>query len=352
MKKRVFGFVAMIVMFTALTFGAQAETVWYQPTPYPKDVTSGVHAWNGWFTNWSGNGLVQDGWLQIGSWGMGDIQASVIKFDLDGLPPSVTGASLFLYGFPSSAKEQALVAWYPITSDWEMSTIGWSKFPKIGNGYYNPAPPKSFEWNGYYLTNWYNEWKSGVRPDKGILFWPHGNNGTRQSINFFMSLDSISESARPILGLTFTPPVTVPNFKMPLPRNVSWRVTTEVGGYGCHGGSPNSGHAGTSYFSIDFGWGNKGADGKPVYKNSPDAGENIPIYPAADGVVVSINSTNASLGTGYFVGVSHDPGKDPSKGFLTRYLHLKNPPLVKLGQPVYQGSTILGYMGSTGNSTL
>ena len=170
---------------------------------------------------------------------------------------------------------------------------------------------------------------------------------------FRSSRYTVNDGIRPLLQLDFTPPVTVPNFKMPLPRNVAWLVTTEVGGYDCVGSAQDVAHTGQNYFSVDFSWRNKDANGNQVYGN-PNDGANIPIYPAADGVIKDIISSDTDprfANNGYFVAVAHDPSQTLNTGFSTRYLHFKNPPSVSLGQTVYRDSTVLGYMGNTGKSS-
>ena len=69
-------------------------------------------------------------------------------------------------------------------------------------------------WRGYTISGWYADWKSGVRPDDGILIWPYNNDGT-QRFDKFVSSKSTDDGHRPILGLTFTPTLEL---KMPLPE--------------------------------------------------------------------------------------------------------------------------------------
>jgi murein DD-endopeptidase MepM/ murein hydrolase activator NlpD len=154
---------------------------------------------------------------------------------------------------------------------------------------------------------------------------------------------------RPILRLIYTPPVTVPNFKIPLPRNVSWLVTTEVGGYDCVGSAHDPAHDTSNYFSVDFSWKNKDANGNQVY-GDPGSGALIPITPAADGWVVATSVTNPIPDNGNYVVVSHDPSQNSANGFSTRYLHMNASPLVTKGMFVTQGTTTMGYMGNTGLS--
>lgn len=323
--------------------GAEAVTAWYQPTPYPATVTSGVHVFGGWFNNSFNQTLVQDDKLQIGGWG--DYYTSPIRFDLKGLPSLVSNAYLYVYTIPSGATNPSQVSWYPITSDWDVSTIGWNNFPSVANGYYLPTPPSANTWTALYITPWYNDWKSGVRPDKGILVWPNDNDGT-QKFDRFVSSRSTDDGHRPILRLDFTPPVTVPSFKMPLRGNIRWLVTTEAGGYDCVGNPVDIYHTDSTgnYFSVDFSWQNKDANGNQVY-GDPNANPaiNIPIIAAAGGKVVAAAHTTDN---GYYAVINHSGGTTESTGFTTRYLHMKSLNVAQ-NSDVIQGQ-LLGYMGSEG----
>jgi murein DD-endopeptidase MepM/ murein hydrolase activator NlpD len=173
---------------------------------------------------------------------------------------------------------------------------------------------------------------------------------TNNNFDLWRSSRYSGDGQRPLLELTFTPP-TNGTFKMPLPRGISWLVTTEVGGYDC-AGVFDSAHSGSNYFSVDFSWRNKNSSGAQVY-GSPADGAQIPITPAANGVVVDLIASSSHSNypnNGYFVAISHDPSGNQATGFSTRYLHMNAPPLVKMGQSVVQGQTVIGYMGSTGKS--
>jgi hypothetical protein len=110
---KLFGLAVLVAMLAIAP--AHAVTVYYQPTPYPTNITTGIHSWSGWFNNSYNQTLVQDDKLQIGGWG--DTYVSPIRFDLKGLPPSATGAYLYLYAIPSGAAGPSQVFMFPITSD-------------------------------------------------------------------------------------------------------------------------------------------------------------------------------------------------------------------------------------------
>lgn len=159
--------------------------------------------------------------------------------------------------------------------------------------------------------------------------------GTTINLIFFVSSNSTDDGKRPILRLDFTPPVTVPSFRMPLPGNLRWLVTTEIGGYDCNG-VYDSAHDGSNYFSIDFSWKNKDVNGNPKYL---DPNGNIPVIAAAGGTVQTF--PNAPFNGNYVV-VTHG-----ATGFTSRYVHLKSIASGINGATVAQGD-LLGYMGTTG----
>jgi murein DD-endopeptidase MepM/ murein hydrolase activator NlpD len=320
---------------------------YYQPVPYPSGITTGIHVLDGWLPSvYYGKTFQMDDRLQIGGWG--DNYRTYIQFDLNGLPYSVTDATLQLYAYPrgDSSTQVNFDAWSP-NSAWASSnlttTMTWDTQP---NGYtlvgsYSAGPVNSFWPIG--ITSLYNNWRSGATANNGLalMSWTQNNN-----FDVWRSSRYATDTYRPILRLTFTS--SAPVFKMPLPRNVSWLVTTEVGGYDCEG-AYDPFHNGLNYFSVDFSWKNKNASGAQVY-GDPSGGALIPITPAANGTVAEVNQTDPTVPNGYYVVVSHDASGNVNIGYSTRYLHMKLPPLVTVGQVVTQGSTVLGYMGNTGQS--
>src|SRR3989344_3547449 len=344
----------LAVLLLCLSFAqlANAVTAWYQPTPYPMKKMDGsampqdiniVHAWGGWFNNSYNLTLVRDDKLQIGGWG--DTYTSPIRFDLVGLPATVDSAYLYLYALPSGSANPSQVSLWPITSVWDPATVGWNNFPSTSSGYYWPVSTAVNTWRGYTISGWYADWKSGVRPDDGILIWPYNNDGT-QRFDKFVSSKSTDDGHRPILGLTFTPTL---EFKMPLPGGYSWLVTNEVGGYECMGQFPwpDAAHQGNNYFAIDIAWNNSGG----VYGQY-----NTPILAAAGGKVIEVGggNNNGDL-NGFYVVIDHDSDGNINTGLTTRFLHLNkaaaraNGALLSVGNSVNQGDQI-GIMGTTGKT--
>jgi murein DD-endopeptidase MepM/ murein hydrolase activator NlpD len=138
---------------------------------------------------------------------------------------------------------------------------------------------------------------------------------------------------------------------MPLDYTLKWLVTTEVGGYDCMGAYDQY-HDTNNYFSIDFSWRNKDANGAQVFPN-PDPAQNkanngvyIPVRAAASGVVLTSTSDSAN---GNYVVIDHDWDSNVNTGFQTRYLHLQPGWVVAQGASVQYGE-VIGYMGNTGIS--
>lgn len=133
------------------------------------------------------------------------------------------------------------------------------------------------------------------------------------------------------------------NLKLPLPGNKSWLLTVEAGGKDLWGGQDIF-HTGNGYFSLDFDNITK-EDGLLT---------DVDVLAAGNGQVIESGGTEVNYcGTstaswGYSVLIDHDVPFDGT-GYTTRYAHLKNPPLVSVGEQVSQGEKI-GILGNTGFS--
>ena len=354
-----------MLLLGRLASKAQSVTVTYQPTTYSIKKSNGtamsedasvVHLWNGWLSSvYNKNMLVRDEKLQIGGWG--DTYVSLLKFDLEGLPRDVDMAQLGLYARDAKSINPSQMSIRRNASSWSPSSVNWSKLPSTDrNILVWPVSTTKNVWRNYQITSWYNDWQSGKYPNNGLTLWPYGNTKGQRFDRFSSSyIQAPTEaeliSARPLLRLKFIPTLQL---KMPLPGNVSWLVTTEVGGYDCKG-DYDVYHDDNNYFSIDFSWRSRDVKGNLAYKN-PDPDNNprtddkvfIPVIAAAGGVVIEAGMTQAN---GNYVVIDHDGDKKVHTGFQTRYLHLQNPgPVVRKNQVVKQGD-LLGYMGNTGLST-
>jgi hypothetical protein len=211
-----------------------------------------------------------------------------------------------------------------------------------------PAPTPG-EWYDIDVTDLYRGWTSGAIQNYGIRLDPHF---VSNRFNMFRSSRYTEDAYRPLLELKFAPPVSIPEFKMPLPSDAAWLVTTEVGGFDCIGprsnglAYPNPTHAGSKYFAIDFGWDNIDASRKRLFPK-PSAGGEIPVLAAAGGRAIVPRDGGPNSPNGYHVILDHDGDGDVGTGFQTWYVHLAAPPTVYHEQEVEQGQR-LGLMGSTG----
>ena len=104
----------------------------------------------------------------------------------------------------------------------------------------------------------------------------------------------------------------------------------------------------SSYYGPRWGTIHRGIDITGKYR-----GEiyNANIYAAADGVVSYINRSDRWGSTyGYYVIIDH--GKDENGNTVASlYAHMNSVAGIQVGQQVTGGKTVLGYVGSTGNST-
>ncbi len=322
-----------------------ANSVWYQPTPYDVALATGIqHIWDGWITSvYYGKVLIRDEKLQVG--GYADEYRSYLKFDTTGLPKTVTRAVLNLMPYSRGDDSTPVAAKISsVTGNWSPALV-WDAQPPAAL-IANLARPTIGQWWTSTITDTFNAWQTGA--NYGVVIAPLAN---ANNFDMLRSSRYSDDAQRPALSLEFTPPVPTPAFKMPLPGGVSWLVTTEAGGYDCTGKGlqPDTGHAGLNYFAIDFSWRNKDSNGNQTYSN-PATGGSIPIIAAAAGKIVATSVTNPIPDNGNYVVISHDDGGNAATGFSTRYLHMRDIPLVAIGQSVQQGGQ-LGWMGTTGNST-
>lgn len=90
----------------------------------------------------------------------------------------------------------------------------------------------------------------------------------------------------------------------------------------------------------------------PTFHNGTDfaggaASAGNPVYAPGDGVV---SGKGYDAGRGNYITLYHGIYAPTSGGITTRYFHFQSPSPLSIGDPVTRGSTILGYVGNTGNS--
>lgn len=341
MKRLISRFWMTFVFVLLFVPSAKAVTVYHQPTPYPATVdTARHHIWDGWITNvYYGKTFIQDDRLQIGGWG--DVYRTYVKFDVSGLPQNVSQAVLWMMPYSRGDSSTPTGVYFNlITGNWN-TAMTWDTQPTATYLGWRAAPVAN-QWWGTIITSWYSGWKTNPSANYGFRLDPQS---TANNFDVFRSsrysVPHASDGARPILQLTFTPPVPTPDFKMPLPGGLSWLETVEPGGYNCTG-YYDQWHDNNDYFSIDF-------DDRT---RETGAYSDAPVLAAAGGTVVNTGWDN---GAGNFIVLNHT---NPTQfaGFTTRYYHLKNPPARQNGTPLIVGNVVsqgdqIGIVGTTGNST-
>jgi murein DD-endopeptidase MepM/ murein hydrolase activator NlpD len=320
---------------------ALATTVYYQPTPYPLTATSTPHYLEGWVPSvYYSQQFQQNDYLEIGGWF--DTYRSYLQFNLEGLP-SVATTTLWLMPYDRASGSPTAVDYYQVTGSWDAS-MTWSTQPTVTYLGQITAPTYGM-WYGVDITSLYNGWKDGTYTNYGLRLDPDTNNNNWETSR--SSRYTVDDSVRPELQLDFTAPVTVPNFKLPLPGDLSWLVSTEPGGWDCKPNYQDTAHTGINYFSIDFPAANE--QGDYSFDVGGSSTSSIPVIAAADGKVAEVG-TNPTAPNGNYIVVDHDSDGDLGTGFSTRYLHLKYAPSLSINDPVSQGD-LLGFMGNTGSTT-
>ena len=206
----------------------------------------------------------------------------------------------------------------------------WANQPAAANLGSAAAPVPGQKW-AVDITQMFNDWQNGV-VNNGLRIDPLWN---WNNFSLLRSSRYVKDSDRPLLALEFTPAVPTPSFRLPLPGDSTWLVSTEVGGFDCRNDPIDEAHAGNKFFAIDF------PEDNPVYARG-----RVPILAAASGKVIT---AGYDAQNGNLVVVDHDGDASLDTGFQTYYGHMEYGLEVSKGDPVEQG-TVLGYMGSTGVS--
>lgn len=353
MRLKSCGLFLLLGVLAIMPARAATVTAYYQPTPYPLKKYDGsslpqdlekIHIWDGWVNSYypSIQTLQRTDILRVGGWG--DTYRTYTRFDVVGLPKSVLQAAIWFWPIGSDAP--TTVDFYKVTTSWT-TALKWSAQP-AATFLWNRAAPVPNQWYGTDITQQYNAWRSSSTnaSNWGLRLDPKSTNN---NFDTFYSSRYSGDGARPVLGLTFSQPLGMPNFKMPLPGGYRWLVTTEVGGYDCLARDakywPDTTHQGNNYFSIDFSPRNTGVNGGASYP-----GSDIPVLAAEGGTVIDFGGGNTDS-RGYYITIDH------GSGYQTRYLHLKQQAARKNGTPFVKNSSIvgrgdqLGIMGNTGTQT-
>jgi murein DD-endopeptidase MepM/ murein hydrolase activator NlpD len=318
----ILAFLLAIIPIGSIAF---ADTLTYQPGPSQgKDTYSALYS-NG-TENAYNNSLLRVGGLSSTQ----TIYSSFLGFNLNGLPKTADKVLLKMYCTqldpPVTPKPFDI---YKIYDSWTESAPPQSAYSGTPTRISALTP---LTWVSFDVTALYNA-TSGASLTKGLWFWPaYWDNG----MTLFRSSDHTTVSSRPKLVITATPPVTVPSFKMPLPGGKNWRLTTEIGGTDCAGGTPLASHVGSYHYALDF-----------APSTTSGSQINVPVYASASGKIVFAGPNSSKPDNGYYVVINHSGYNSETQGFTTRYLHLTSSLLVATGQTISQGDR-LGTMGGTG----
>lgn len=252
--------------------------------------------------------------LVTGGWG--DWYATMIKFNVSGLPAITTGdkVSLWLYnkspgGYaqPTAVNIGLLATDFNNYTTYNNSGLSWytSTVAQVNVGAYG-------YWTEFDITSYYNYWKSGVA-NYGIALTPLNTNNY---FNFFQSTETSDTSVRPLLRITKASQKTY--LQWPLSTPYSSRVVTQA-------------------FGVDWSTGTRcPADTGPIKKhNGTDyrASAGVQVYAASSGYVKSIPQ-QAPYGSGVVV----EHVKTDGTKFTTVYWHID--PTVTVGDFVSAGQKI------------
>lgn len=140
-----------------------------------------------------------DDTLKVGGWG--DTYLSLLQFDLSGLPPSPTGATLELYCYGNNGATNTAVWVDRITAPWDWRTSGtgrdrerlwWSDRPPATPWMMVGAPAVG-AWQRIDVLPLVSDWVSGRAPNHGLQLRPVG---TSNNFNFYYSGDFTDDPSR------------------------------------------------------------------------------------------------------------------------------------------------------------
>lgn len=320
---------SLIIVILAILFVGQS--VYGYPDKYL--ITGENVVQDKWFGNYYFTDGRNDDILRVGGWG--DHYYTLIKMPVHFNMPGryiLNGATLNLQSV-GSTRSTPMHKWFVLDSWSETSTTDHWNLGIIDGGIVQ-APLE----NGLYSMDIGKEfytWLVGAAPNYGILLT---SDNVDNHFNYFRSSKNKLEW-RPYIEVSYE---RVPHFKLPLPGNKAWKLTTEAGGKLYNSQSElDSAHTRRQYYSLDFSprW-------IPITGGSEQTATDVPVYAAAGGVVVESTFTSAN---GYYVKIDHDYDANLNTGFQTVYLHMKQQPSVNQYSVVNQGDQ-LGIMGNTGIS--
>ncbi len=98
----------------------------------------------------------------------------ILEFDISALPETVTSATLQIHGLPRGLLTpgevvRGDVSIHKVTSPWEEMAVTWNTMPSFNTTSMDIVIPDVERWYEWDITSLYNEWKSGVSENYGIL---------------------------------------------------------------------------------------------------------------------------------------------------------------------------------------
>lgn len=143
------------------------------------------------------------GTLVVGTNGAGGTQRNraLVRFDLSGLPSGVRRAfvRLYLESANPSYTDTRIVGAHEATATWNEGTVAWTTAPAHATVAAGTATISGNGWYDLDITDLYNAWQAGTRPNYGVVI-KHGNEAGQDSALVFTSSDG-PNAYRPSLYL-------------------------------------------------------------------------------------------------------------------------------------------------------
>lgn len=155
----------------------------------------------------------------------------LIEFDISTIPNvPVESVILKLHGQPrgelSNMPNKGDVSVYRVTSPWQEMVVTWNTMPGYSNVIIDTETPTTLKWYEWDITQLYNDWKSGVYPNYGMMLINNLEGTYRTGINF-KSNDYPDPAYLPILEITFAAPdltadIDIKPEKIVMKSNAKW----------------------------------------------------------------------------------------------------------------------------------
>lgn len=243
------------ILAAAIGCAAPAHaSVCYQP-----DSVGGMDTWYG--SSYNKEGMPTSDYLKVGGWG--DVYASLLRFDLSGLPQQAAQAVLYLNAFSSGTP--TAIDWRLPVGSWQEATAGFYSQPPVYYQSLGTTSAPSPGWYGINITGLYNMWRSGTSyPNQGLMMMPVSTNN---AFTTFHSSDYVTAGLRPAICVDTASTESRIVLKWPLATAYVSRVINQ--GFGIpwsadsfcpagvrkvHNGVDYRASAGTVVYAAEDGW--------------------------------------------------------------------------------------------------